>query len=136
MKPTRTILLLLLGAVLGIAATLGVQHLRRLQAIRALLSLADRSQPPAIDELPGVVLSRHDGGLHYVVHTGMGGRLKDFEALLAEDRVLEITGPIWSIDFEPGVTMDDLDATIQKLTKLGVERYFIGSFVYGKSVLR
>ncbi len=83
-----------------------------------------------------MILSRHDGNLHYDVRTGMGGPLKDFDALLAQDRTYGITDPIWAIYFEPGVTMDDLDNTIEKLSTFGVNRYFISYSIYGKSVLK
>jgi hypothetical protein len=131
---TRNFLLLSLGFVIGISATISFQQVRRVQAIRALPSLNERSQRPAIDEIPGIVLSRHDGELQYTVHNGMGGPLKDFEALLADDHAFSIDDPIWSITFEPGVTMEDLESTLLTIHSLGVKRYFLGSSFYGKLV--
>ena len=135
-KPARTILLLLVGTVIGIAATIGFQHFRRAQAIRALPSLADRNRPPNIDEISGVMLSRRDGRLHYDVRDGMGGPRKDFETLLAMEREFSDEPPIIAIYFEPGVTMEDIEATIAQLSALGVKRYFLGYSFYGKSVLQ
>ena len=133
-KLARTILLLLLGIVIGIAATIGVQHLRRAQAIRALPSLADRNSPPNIDEISGVYLSRSDGRLHTDFRDGMGTPRKDLETLLAMQRNFSNDPPIIAIYFEPGVTMEDIEATIAQLSSLGVHRYFLGYSFYGKSV--
>lgn len=134
MKPARTILLLLLGVVIGIAASIGFQHFRRAQAIRSLPSLADRNHPPGIDEIAWVTLSRRDGRLEYDIRNGMGGPLKDFDAFIELEREFR-DEPILDINFEPGVTADDIEETVAILSKLGVKRYFIGS-IYGKSLLR
>ena len=127
MKPARTILILFIGAIIGAASTIGYHHVRRAQAIRALPSLADRSHPPNIDEISFVILSRRNGHLEYDVRDGMAGKHKDFEALLALERQFFNSDPIWAIDFEAGVTTDDLDATVRQLSELGVKRYFIGN---------
>jgi hypothetical protein len=132
----RSISFLLLGVIIGVGSTLGVEHIRRVQAIRALPSLADRNRSPAIDEIGGVMLSRHDGQLHFDVRGGMGNRYKDFAALLAEDRAFGLDDPIWYVAFEPGVTMDDLDSTLHTIQELGVRRFFLGSSFYGKLVSR
>ena len=130
----KNILFLLLGVTIGVAATLGIQHFRHIQAMRALPSLADRNTSPAIDEFSGVRLSRSDGRLHTQVYGGMGNPHKDFQSLLAEDRAIGIEDPIWAIYFEPGVTMDDLDSTLHTIHALGVRRYFLGFSFYGKLV--
>ena len=136
MKPNRIILLLLIGTAIGVAATVGVQQFRRAQAIRSLPSLADRKHPPHIDEISSVTLSRRDGNLSYDVRDGMGGPRKDFQTLLELERHFTDSEPIWAIHFESGVTSDDLEATVETLSKLGVKRYFIGYSIYGKSVLQ
>ena len=134
MKPAKTILILLLGAVIGVAATIGYHHVRRSQAIRALPSLADRTRPPNIDEISFVILSRHNGQLEYDVRDGMAGKHKDFQSLLALERNFSDSEPLWAINFEAGVTSDDLEATIRELSDLGVKRYFIGNSIYGKVI--
>ena len=126
--------MLLLGTVIGIAATTGFQHFRRAQAIRSLPSLADRNHPPGIDEFAYVTLSRREGRLEYDLRNSMGGPLKDFDALIEFERVLG-DEPLLGINFESGVTADDIEETVATLSKLGVKRYFIGS-IYGKSVLQ
>ena len=130
----RHFLLLLLGVTIGVAATLGMQHFRRIHAIRALPSLAERNTHPAIDEFSGIMLSRRNGRLHTEVYGGMGNPHKDFQSLLTEDRAFGIDDPIWAIYFEPGVTMEDLDSTLHRIDALGVRRYFLGTSLYGKLI--
>ncbi|MES2568906.1 MAG: hypothetical protein V4710_02495 [Verrucomicrobiota bacterium] len=130
----RNIFFVLLGVTIGVAATLGIQHFRRIQAIHTLPSLADRNTHPAVDECSGVRLSRRDGRLHTEVHGGMGNPHKNFQSLLAEDRAFGIDDPIWAIYFEPGVTMEDLDSTLHTIHALGVRRYFLGFSFYGKLI--
>lgn len=134
MKPARTILILFIGAIIGVAATIGYNHFRRAQAIRALPSLADRNHPPNIDELSFVILSRRNGQIEYDVRDGMVGKHKDFQTLLAFERQFSNSDPLWIINFEAGVTSDDLDATVQQLSELGVKHYFIGNSIYGKAI--
>lgn len=51
MKPARTILILLLGAIIGIAGAIGY-HLCRSHAVRAIPSPADRNSPLTITVVP------------------------------------------------------------------------------------
>ena len=39
-----------------------------------------------------------------------------------------------AVSFEPGVTIDDLDSTLEYLHSVGVNRYFIGYSYYGKFI--
>ena len=130
----KNVLFLLLGIAIGVGATLGTLHFRRVRAMGSLPSLADRNTHPAIDEFSGVMLSRRDGRLHTDVRGGMGNPHKDFQSLLAEYRAVGIDDPIWAIYFEPGVTMEDLDSTLQTIHELGVRRYFLGFSFYGKLI--
>ncbi len=135
-KSAKSILLLLIGVTLSVSISGAYHQIRRIQAISALPSLADRTKSPGIDELPYITLSRHEGRLHYEVCEGIGGPVKDFETLLALDRSAGINDPIWAIRFEIGVTLEDLELSIKECSALGVKRYFLGSSFYGKSLVR
>lgn len=135
MKPARTLLLLFIGIILGIVATIGIQQFRHAQAMRLLPSLTDRMHPPCPDEFPGVTLSRRDGRLNFDIRDGMGGQHKDIQSLRELERRFSDGDPIWTIQFEPGVSSGDLEETVKTLSQLGVKRYFIGYSIYGKTVL-
>ena len=53
---------------------------------------------------------------------------------MALDRLFSSEPPIFGISFEPGVTMEDIEATLSHLSSLGVKRYFLGQSFYGKHV--
>jgi len=134
MKALRAILLLLVGILIGITGTIGLQHDRRGAMIRALPSLDDRKTLPIVDEFPAVRLLRRDGRLEYDVRDSMGGPQTDFRSALAMEAPFSSSDPIWMISFEPGVTMEDLESTLGQLSELGVKRYFLGFHVYGKVI--
>jgi len=134
MKRPQNFLFLFLGVILGVAATLGFDHLRHVRALQALPLLDERDHSPAADEIPGVILSRRDGRLQMEIRGGMGNPHPDFQSLLREERHFNSGDRIWGIYFEPGVTMDDVQSTLKTMDALGVHRYFLGYSFYGKLV--
>lgn len=140
MKPYRTVALLLIGVILGSVGSLLFLHIKRIRAIRALPSLADRNHLPLIDELTSITLARRGEQLDLLTRDGMGGRhgttRSELEAWLALERKFfgSDHDSIVAVSFEPGVTIEDLDSTLEYLHGVGVNRYFIGYSNYGKFI--
>jgi hypothetical protein len=133
-RTAQNLLSLTVGVVVGVVLTVGFQHSQRVQARQRLPLLAERKTSPSIDELPYVVLSRQNGNLDLNLYGGMGNKHKNFKSLLEEDRAFGIEDPIVRIEFEPGVTIGDLEQTLRDMRRIGVRRFFLGSSFYGKIV--
>jgi hypothetical protein len=131
MKVARFLLAILLGAFIGVGGTIAFQKWRRSVALHMLPNLSDRHTPPAIDEFPHVLLSRRDGKLFKAYNDGLG-HPRTLAELLKMERQFGNAEPIFDIQFELGVTMQDIDEAAKELSDAGVTRLFLQS-IYGKS---